>query len=117
MAGLSCYAGTTPGKSQETYEVIISELEKLSQGITTEELKRAKAGLKSALVMQSESSSARSINAAADYYMLGRVRGLEEIKEKIEAVTIESVYNFLKNKPFQNFTIVTIGPEKLNLSQ
>ncbi|MCD4830308.1 MAG: insulinase family protein [Anaerohalosphaeraceae bacterium] len=115
MAGVSCYAGTTPEKAQETYDVIIAEFGRLVAGISEEELARAKAGLKSALVMQSESSSARSINAGNDYHILGRVRSLDEIKEQIENVTIESVMKFLRENPFEKFTVVTIGSKEIKI--
>jgi predicted Zn-dependent peptidase len=113
MAGISCYAGTTPDKAQQTYDVIMTEFEKLAEGISDEELKRAKIGLQSSLIMQSESTSARAGAAAADYYMLGKVRSLEEIKQQIEKTTVKSVLDFLKSNPFDKFCFVTIGPTKI----
>lgn len=113
MAGVSCYAGTTPQKAQKTYNVIISEFKKLGEGITEDELARAKAGLKSSLVMQGESSSARSLSGGSDYHLLGRIRTFEEIKIGIDSVTVDSVSEFLQANPFDNFTVVTIGPESI----
>lgn len=110
VAGVACYAGTTPDKAQETRDVIQAEFQNLSQGITEDELGRAKVGLKAALVMQSESTSSRVGALGGDYYLLGRVRPLEEIKQGVEAVTVESVTDFLTRHPIQNFTQVTIGP-------
>ena len=75
-AGIACYAGTTPDKAQETFDVIIAEFNRLAEGISEEEMQRAKVGLKSSLIMQSESSSSRAGGIATDYYMLGRVRAL-----------------------------------------
>jgi predicted Zn-dependent peptidase len=112
-AGIMCYAGTIPDKAQETLDVIVSEFRRLSEGVEQHELDRAKVGLKSALVMQSESSSSRAQAIAGDYYMLGRVRSLEEIKERIEATSVESVQEFLNNNPFAGFTVVTIGPKEV----
>jgi len=112
-AGIMCYAGTTPEKSQETLDVIIREFNRLSEGINKEEIERAKVGLKSVLVLQSESSSSRAGGIGGDYYMLGRVRGLDEIKNRIEQTTIDSVLGFLRSSRFKDFTIVTIGPNKL----
>jgi predicted Zn-dependent peptidase len=114
-AGIACYAGTTPDKAQETLDVIIGEFHRLSEGISEEEIKRAKVGLKSALILQSESSSSRASGAGGDYYMLGRVRSLDEIKQKIEQTNVESVLGFLRKKRFGDFTIVTIGPKELNI--
>ncbi|HZC77527.1 MAG TPA: pitrilysin family protein, partial [Ktedonobacterales bacterium] len=54
------YAGTTPDKSHETVKVLLDELRVLrEQGVTEDELARAKVQLKSELVMRGESSSAR----------------------------------------------------------
>jgi predicted Zn-dependent peptidase len=110
MAGIGCYAGTTPDKAQQTYNVIMTEFKRLAEGISDEELKRTKIGLQSSLIMQSESTMARAGAAAADYYMLGKVRSLEEIKQQIEKITVESVLDFLKKNPFDKFCSLTIGP-------
>jgi predicted Zn-dependent peptidase len=114
-AGIMCYAGTTPDKAQGTLDCIISEFNRLGEGITEDEIARAKVGLKSSLILQSESSSSRAGAIGSDHYILGRVRSLDEIKDKIEAISVESVLTFLRNHPFGNFTIVTIGPKQVNI--
>lgn len=113
MAGIGSYAGTTPDKAQETYDVIIAEFKRLADDISESELQRAKIGLQSALVMQSESTMARAGAAATDYYMLGKVRSLEEIKQNIEKTSVKSIVDFLKNNPFEKFCSVTIGPMEI----
>jgi len=115
FAGISCYAGTTPDKAQQTLDVIISEFARLCEGITEDELQRAKVGLKSSLIMQGESSSSRVSQIASDHYVFGQVRTLDEIKQKLEQVSIESVERFLKNNRFDEYTIVTIGPDKIKV--
>ena len=114
-AGIMCYAGTTPEKGQETLDVIIGEFNRLGEGISEEEIKRAKVGLKSALILQSESSSSRAGTIGSDYYVLGRVRSLDEIKNKIEQTSVDSVLEFLRNNKFKDFTLVTIGPKKIKI--
>lgn len=114
-AGINCYAGTTPDKAQETLDVTIAEFDRLGEGIEEHEVERAKVGLKSKLIMQSESSSARSSGVASDYYLLGRVRSIEEIKQKLSEVTVDSVMKFLANNNFSDYTIVTIGPNSVNV--
>ena len=115
MAGVMCYAGTTPEKAQETLDVIIAEFNRLAEGVSEEEIARAKVGLKSSLILQSESSGSRAGGIGSDYYILGRVRSLDEIKERIEATSVESVLGFLRNNRFKDFTIVTIGPKQVNV--
>jgi len=108
-AGISCYAGTTPEKAQETLDVTLEQFRTLKDGISEDELQRAKVGLKTSLIMQSESTIARCAGIGADHFLLGRVRDLAEIREKIEALSVESVLAFLRNHPFEDFTVVTIG--------
>ncbi|MHC4232139.1 MAG: M16 family metallopeptidase [Planctomycetota bacterium] len=114
-AGVSCYAGTTPDKAQQTLDVILEQFRVLKEGITEDELQRAKVGLKTSLIMQSESSSTRSSGVAADYFLLGRVRDLVEIREKIEALTVDSILGYLNKHPFKDFTAVTIGPNEVTV--
>lgn len=114
-AGISCYAGTTPDKAQETLDVTIAEFQRLSRDITEGEVARAKVGLKSSLIMQSESSSSRANGIASDFFLLGRVRTLEEIKQKLEEVSVSSVTDFLENNKFDGYTVVTIGPESVKV--
>ena len=65
--------------------------------------------------MNSESSAARASAIASDYHLLGRVRNLDEIREKVERTTVESVQKFLQDNPFEDYTVVTIGPEKVEV--
>lgn len=112
-AGMMCYAGTTPDKAQETFDCVVGEFNRLGDGISEEEIARAKVGLKSSLILQSESSSSRASAIGNDHYILGRVRDLDEIKDRIERTTVDSVLAFLNNKKFKDFTVVTIGPKQV----
>jgi predicted Zn-dependent peptidase len=114
-AGIICYAGTTADKAQKTLDCIIGEFNRLGKGISAEEIDRAKVGLKSLLILHSESSSSRASAIGSDHYILGRVRSLDEIKNKIEATSVESVMTFLRSNPFREFTVVTIGPKQVNV--
>ena len=117
FAGIACYAGTTPDKADETLEVITDQFNRLGEGITEDEIHRAKVGIKSALIMQSESSSARAAGIASDHYLLGRVRSIAEIKEKLEKLSVSSVTDFLSRNRFENYTVVTIGPKSVETSE
>lgn len=115
-AGIVCYAGTTADKAQQTLNIIIEQFRQLHEGLDDCELERAKIGLSSAVVFQSESTIGRSGAIGNDYYILGRVRSPEEIKRRINETTVESVSKFLLNNRFEDFTAVTIGPKKINPS-
>ncbi|MEN6425007.1 MAG: pitrilysin family protein [Phycisphaerales bacterium] len=114
-AGILCYAGTTPDKAQETLDVILAEFNRLADGISDDEMARAKIGLKSSVILQSESSGSRAGAIGGDYDMLGRVRPLDEIKERIEATSVESVLGYLRGHPFEDYTVVTIGPKEVRV--
>jgi predicted Zn-dependent peptidase len=115
LAGIACYTGTTPDKAQQAYDVIVAEFNRLADGISEDELQRAKVGLKSSLVMQSESSSSRAGSIGGDYYILGKVRTLDEIKKAIDNTSIDSVLTFLRENRFKGFTVVTIGPKEVKI--
>ncbi|MBC8379285.1 MAG: insulinase family protein, partial [Planctomycetes bacterium] len=112
-AGISCYAGTTPDKAQETFDVIVEQFNQLRMGITDDEMQRAKVGLKTSLIMQCESTSSRSGGIAGDYCLLGRVRSLEEIRDKIAAMKVDDITTTLQENPFKEFTVVTIGLKEI----
>ena len=83
-----CYAGTGAERAQETLDVTSAELVRLAEGIEEHELDRLKARIKSALIMQQESSSARSSSIARDWYHLGRARTLDEVGRLIDGLTL-----------------------------
>ena len=107
------YAGTTPERCQETLDVLIAELRRLGEGVTDAELDRARTGVLSSLVMQSEATRSRALGLARDQYLLGRIRTMEEIRAGVRAVSTESVLSYLKRNPARDFTIVTLGPKEL----
>lgn len=109
------YAGTSSDRAQATLDTFIGELYRLTQGVTADELDRAKIGLKASTIMQGESTSARAGSIAHDYFIRGRIRPLDEIKDAIDSVTLEQVNAYLETNPPGPFTIVTVGPKDLKL--
>jgi predicted Zn-dependent peptidase len=109
------YAGTTPERSQETLDVLLHELQRVKEGVTEDEVERAKVGMLSSLVMQEESSRARAGAIARDQFVLGRVRPLDEITSAIQAVTPKTIHEFYEANPPQDFTVVTLGPKELQM--
>ncbi len=113
-AGMFTYAGTRPEVAQQTFDVTVGELRRLAEGIEPEELARAKTQLKSSLVMQGESTSARAQALATDWHHLGRLRSLDEISEATDAVTADEVIAYLKDCPAERFTVLVLGPQEID---
>jgi predicted Zn-dependent peptidase len=109
---LRIYAGTTPEQGHECLEVILDELRKLEQdGITADELERAKVQLKSENVMRGEGSGSRMSAIARSWWYERKLKTIQEVKEAIDAVTQEQVLNVLRRfSPVKPLTIAGIGP-------
>ena len=114
LAGLVCYAGTAPERAQETLDVMAAELKRLrDRGVDAEELDMMRAGLKTTLIMQQESSMSRSAALAADWFHLERVRSLAEIAQAMDALTPETVSSHARNLDLSQATVLTLGPAPL----
>lgn len=109
------YAGTTNERAQETLDVTLAELRRLADGVSEEEVERVRAGLKSAVIMQEESTSARAGALASDWYFLGRVRPIEEIQAAIDSLQPDAIVAHVKKHPPRDMTVVTLGPKPLKL--
>jgi predicted Zn-dependent peptidase len=112
-----CYAGTGSERAQETLDVTMGELVRLRAGVEEQELARLKARIKSALIMQQESSSARSSSLARDWYHLGRARTLDELGRLVDELTAAGINAYLAEHPPRDFTVATLGPSALEVRQ
>ncbi len=112
IGAMRIYAGTTPEQGRECLKVIVDELRKLEQdGITADELARAKVQLKSENVMRSEGSAARMGAISRSWWYERKLRTIQEVKEAIDAVTQEQVLHVLRRfSPLNPLTVAAIGP-------
>ncbi len=115
-AGMFAYAGTRPEIARQTFERIVTEIRRLADGVADAEITRAGTQLRSALIMQGESTSARAGALASDWYHLGRVRSLAELSRAAQSVTADDVLAHLRDCPPGEFTVLVIGPEPLDTS-
>ena len=113
-AGWFTYAGTVPAKAQETLDVVVGEIRRLGEGITPEELARAKVQLKSSTLMDMDMTGSRVSRMANDHHYLGRVRPIDEINEGVEAITADDVMAYLHDFPARGFVGAAVGPEPLD---
>ena len=108
------YAGTTNERAQETLDVMVAEIRRLHEDITDAELQRCKARAKSSLIMQQESTMARSSSLARDTLYLGYQRKLEDVRSAIDGLTVEKVREFVVESAPTAMVLCTIGPDALN---
>lgn len=112
---MSAYVGTTPERAQESVDVLLGELQRLPGTITQEELDRSRTNLKASLIMGEESPGSRAGSNANDWWLLRRVRGLSEIQAAIDAVSLDSIEEFLRRYPFKPCSVLTLGSASLNV--
>jgi predicted Zn-dependent peptidase len=85
---LAVYAGTSLASASKVVQSVVSEFRKLkAEPVPEEELSRSKAQLKGSLMLSLESSTARMSNLARQEMYFERFYDLDELIEKIEAVT------------------------------
>jgi predicted Zn-dependent peptidase len=106
---LSVYAGTSRESAGKVVQSIVSEFRKLkAETVSEEELRRAKDQLKGSLMLSLESSTARMSNLARQEMYFDRFYGMDQLIERIEAVTSEDIHS-LATEFFQTEAIaVTI---------
>ena len=107
------YAGTTPERADETLEVLLGELTRLRDGVSADELERARTGLLSGLVMDGESSGGVASSLARNTFLFGAARPLETVKAELLAVTLQGLNTYLANRAEPQFTVLTLGPDAL----
>ncbi len=113
-AGVFGYAGTVPGRAQETLDVTLHEIAHLTDDVRPDELQRWKVRIQSSLIMEQESSASRASSLAADYDQLGRVMTMEELESRIDGLTLDDVCGYWNAHRPSNYRIVTSGPDELN---
>jgi predicted Zn-dependent peptidase len=114
FGGVLGHAGTTADRAAETLSVFRDALARWRRdGVTEEELTRAKTGLLSGTIMSGESTSARAAAIAHDWRTRRRLRPMDEIRRDLEAVTIGQVNRHLAARQDVPETLVTVGPEPL----
>ena len=106
------YAGTGQKEVMELVPVLCDQLNIDASTFTLEELQRAKAQFKSALLMGQESTSTRCRSNASKYLMHNRLIPIEEIISEIDSVKLDDLERARKNILKSNITLSSIGPVK-----
>lgn len=104
------YAGTSPKKMGEIIPVICEEVAKVTQNVSEEEVARAKAQLKSGLLIGRESMMTRADQHAKHLLFRNKAFDSEQTVRSIEAITPQKVQQvaakIMRTKP----TLAALGP-------
>src|SRR3989475_4567800 len=111
---MGVYAGTSRESATKVVESVIAEFRNLkSAPVPEEEVRRAKDQLKGSLMLSLESSTARMSNLARQEMYFDRFYGMDELIEKIEAVTAEDLQD-MANDFFRTESIAVTVLGNLN---
>ncbi|HEV2560843.1 MAG TPA: pitrilysin family protein [Rhizomicrobium sp.] len=108
---IGIYTGTGESEAAEISSVVAGEMAALAAKPTPEEIARAKAQLKSSLLMGLERPSTRTEQIAGQLLAYGRVLSIEELTAKLDAVDMAAVQRFgerIMNSPRP--AIAALGP-------
>jgi predicted Zn-dependent peptidase len=109
LVGVS--VGSLPGKAAEVLEVVRAELRKVAdQGIGDDELRRGKGQLRGGLVLSLEDSASRMTRLGESELFLDRLLSVDEVLERIEAVSCTDVQGLASELFNQPETLATVGP-------
>ncbi|OUI82063.1 peptidase M16 [Gluconobacter sp. DsW_056] len=104
------YAGTGEEQAAELVPVMIDELKRLQDGLSEAELSRARAQLKSSLLMSLESTGSRCEQLARQIQVHNRPIPTAETVGKIDAVTEDDILRVARTIFSGTPTFTAIGP-------
>ncbi len=104
------YAGTGPDSLPELVPVVCEEIRKLSETLSDEEIKRAKAQLRASSLMSRESMMSRADQNAKSVILHGRIKTAEEIIAGINAVDKTALIGVCERIFSSSPTLAALGP-------
>ncbi len=106
------YYSASPQNAPEVLRIVRQEMEKLErEGVTEEELSRAKVKAISDTVIGGEASHRRMFEVADLYISRGQPKTVDEVVAEIESVTLDDIRGLLTRYPFSaSFTVQAAGP-------
>lgn len=103
---------TEPSLAAQVLQIAQTEIERLQRfDVQQDELDRAKAKLNSSVVIGGESTNERVMGLISSWLTRGRLETLEEVREKIESVTLDDLRSLLQDFPVWPRQVITVsGP-------
>ncbi len=104
------YAGTGESEVAELIPLVCAEMVKVASDVSEAEVTRAKAQLKSSILMSLESTSARCEQLARQLVVFGRPLSLDEVVSKVTAVDVDAVRRVARRLIEAPLTLTGLGP-------
>src|SRR5690606_7036535 len=111
-AGLvGVFVGCLPAKYDQVLATARAELAKVAaEGVSADELERGKGQLKGGLVLGLEDSGSRMSRLGKAELVQGELLTIDEVVERIEAVTVEDVRHLAQELFGQPEMVAVVGP-------
>lgn len=107
---LTLYAGTGEEEAAETLTLMAEELKSMAAGVQEEELQRAKAQSRAAILMSRESSFARAESIANHFLVYREALDLEVLLAKLEAVETRDIERLMVRLLEETPSLAVMGP-------
>jgi predicted Zn-dependent peptidase len=108
---IGVYTGTGEKEAAEISAVIAGEMENLAAGATEREVARAKAQLRSSLLMGLERPGQRAEQIASHIFTHGRLLSIEEMTSRLDAIDAPAVRSFgQRMMESVNPSMAAVGP-------
>ncbi|TFG47421.1 MAG: insulinase family protein, partial [Candidatus Brocadiia bacterium] len=105
------YIRCSSGNAEQVLAIVNKIFADISQnGVTQDELRKAKNKILRALVIKNEIPMGRLIDLGSNWLYLGRYRKISEDVEAIKSVTVEDVFSLIEQYRPADFTHFSIGP-------
>ena len=104
------YAGTGADEAKDLLPLVLDEIKKVQDTVDDDEMARARAQLKSGILMSLESTSSRCEQLARQIMVFGRPIPTAEIVEKIDAVDADAVMGIARRLFQGTPTLAALGP-------
>lgn len=106
------YAGLGPSQTERVVSLVLGEIKRLrTDRITNEQVAKTKEQLKSNYFLSLESSTSRMNSMGKSQLMLNRILRPEDVVEKIDAVTLDGVYELVESIfDMDKMSLAAVGP-------
>jgi predicted Zn-dependent peptidase len=105
-----CYAGTSPARVDELLKVLCGELDRFGESVSTEEVERAKAGVRGSVVLALEDTGSRMTRLGKMICTGAELVTIEEALRRIAAVDLDDIRGLSADLFGQERCLAVVGP-------